>query len=118
MAMAFGKRLATHFPKHRSEIAVGLAILATALGIGSILYCSSVHVALTLLTVAILWNMAADLLASRDYDFLKAKSIPDIYRYFRAGGQIQRGPVERVLERGAFVMMAASVISLFTLTTW
>ena len=36
--------------------------------------------------------MAAQLLAGRINDFLMTKSIPGIYRYFRAGGQIQRSP--------------------------
>lgn len=117
LAMAFGKRVAVHFPQQRSEIAFGVATMATALGVGSILYYSTRHVALTLMTVAIFWNMAADLLAGRNNDFLMTKSIPDIYRYFRAGGQIQSGPVGRVLENGALVMMVGSVVSLFTLTT-
>jgi hypothetical protein len=46
------------------------------------------------------------------------KSIPDIYRYFRAGGEIQRSSVERVLESGALVLILASIVSLFTITTW
>jgi hypothetical protein len=53
----------------------------------------------------------------RTYDFLLRKSIPEISRYFRAGGQIQRSPLERVLERGGLVLMLASVVSLFTITT-
>jgi hypothetical protein len=118
LAMLFAKRIAGHFPKQRSEIAFGVAIMATALGIGSILYYSTKHVALTLMTVAIFWNMAADLLAGRNNDFLMTKSIPDIYRYFRAGGEIQRSSVERVLESGALVLILASIVGLFTITTW
>jgi hypothetical protein len=118
LAMLFGKRIARHFPKQHSEIAFGVAIIATALGVGSIFYYSTKHVALTLMTVSAFWNMAADLLAGRDDDFLMTKSIPDIYRYFRAGGQIQRSPVEPVLENGALLLMLASVVSLFTITTW
>jgi hypothetical protein len=118
LAMLVGKRVALHFPQQRFEIAFGVAIAATVVGVGSIYYYSAKHVALTLMTVAIFWNMAADLLAGRNHDFLLTKSIPDIYRYFRAGGQIQSGPVERVLENGAFVMMVVSIVCLFTLTTW
>jgi hypothetical protein len=103
LAMAFGKRFAIHFPKYRSEIAFGLAIIATALGIGSILYYSTTHIALTLWAVAIFCNMASALLAGRDNDLLMTKSIPDIYRYFRAGAQIQREPIERVLDDGSGV---------------
>jgi hypothetical protein len=118
LAMLCGKRIALLFPNHRSEIAFGLAMLATALGIGSVFYYSTKHVAITLSTVAIFWNIAADLLAGRDNAVLMTKSIPDIYRYFRAGGRIQRGPVERVLDNGSFVLMLASIVSLFTITTW
>jgi hypothetical protein len=118
LAMLFGKRIAVHSPKHRSEIAFGVAIAATALGIGSIFYYSTKHVAITLSTVAIFWNIAGDVLAGRNNDFLMTKSIPDIYRYFRAGGQIQRGPVERVLDSGSLVLMLASIVCLFTITTW
>jgi hypothetical protein len=118
LAMGFGKRFATHFPKQRSEIAFGTVISATALGIGSILYYSSTHIALTLMTIAIFWDMASDLLAGPDDDFLLTKSIPDICRYFRTGGQLRRGPVERVPENGALVWMLASIVCLFTITTW
>jgi hypothetical protein len=118
LAMLVGKRIAMHFPKQRSEIAFGVAIMATVLGVGSIFYYSTVHVALTLMTVSIFWNEAADLLAGRNNDFLRTKSIGDIYRFFRAGGEIQRSPIERVLEYGAFVLMLASIVSLFTITTW
>jgi hypothetical protein len=118
LAMLCGRRIAVLFPKHRSEIACGVAIIATVLGIGSISYYSTTHIALSLMTVAIFWNMASDLLAGRDNDLLKTKSIPDIYRYFRAGGQIQRGPVERVLDNGSLVLMLASIVCLFTITTW
>jgi hypothetical protein len=118
LAMLVGKRVALHFPQQRLEIAFGVAIASTVAGVGSIYYYSTTHVALTLMTVAIFWNMASDLLAGRNHDFLLTKSIPDIYRYFRAGGQLQSGPVERVLENGAFVMMVASIVCLFTLTTW
>lgn len=45
LAMLFGKRIAVHFPKQRSEIAFSIAITATALGIGSIFYYSTEHVA-------------------------------------------------------------------------
>jgi hypothetical protein len=78
----------------------------------------SEHVALTLMTVGIFWNMAADLLAGRDNDFLLTKSIPDIYRRFRACGQIQSSPVEGVLENGALVLMLVAIVSLFRITTW
>jgi hypothetical protein len=118
LAMLFGKRIAGYFPEQRSEIAFGVAILATALGIGSIFYYSTKHVAFTLMTVAIFWNMAANLLAGYDNDLLMTKSIADIYRYFRAGGKIQRSPLERVLDNGGLVLMLAAIVSLFTITTW
>jgi hypothetical protein len=118
LAMLFGKRIALHFPHQRSEIAFGVAMMATALGIGSIFYYSTKHVALTLMTVSIFWNIAADVLAGRDNDFLMTKSILDIYSHFRAGGEIQRSPVQRMLENGALVLMLASITSLFTITTW
>lgn len=70
------------------------------------------------MTVGIFWNMAAQLLAGRINDFLMTKSVPDVYRYFRAGGQIQRSPVERVLGTGGFVLMLAAIVCLFTITTW
>jgi hypothetical protein len=118
LAMLFGKRIAMHFPIQRHEIAFGVAIIATALGVGSIFYYSTAHVALTLMTVSIFWNEAADLLAGRNNDFLMTKSIGDIYRHFKASGQIQRSPIERVLENGALVLMLASIVSIFTITTW
>ncbi len=116
--MLFGKKIAVHFPKQRSEIAFSIATTATALGIGSIFYYSTKHVALTLMTVGLFWNMAAQVLAGRINDFLMTKSIPDIYRYFRAGGQIQCSPVERVLDTGGLVLMLAAILCLFTITTW
>lgn len=118
LAMLFGKRIAGYFPNQRSEIAFGVAIMATVLGVGSILYYSAIHVAVTLMTVGVFWNMAADLLAGSNNDFLMAKSIPDIYRYFKAGGKIQRSPLERVLDNGGLILMLGAIVSLFTITTW
>jgi hypothetical protein len=51
-----------------AEIAFGVAILATAVGVGSIYYYSTEHVAITLMTVGIFWNMSAEILSGRNYD--------------------------------------------------
>jgi hypothetical protein len=118
LAMLVGRRITAHFPKNRSETAFAVAIVSTAAGVASIYYYSTEHVALTLMTVSVFWNIAADLLAGRGHDFPLNTNIADIYRFFRAGGQIQRSPIERVLDCGAFVMMVASIVSLFTITTW
>lgn len=118
LAMLLGTRIARHFPQQRAEIAFGVAIMATALGVGSIFYYSTQHVAFSLVTVGIFWNMAADLLAGRNNDFLLDKSTADIYRYFKTTSEIQRSPLETVLDKGGTVLMLAAIVSLFTLTTW
>jgi hypothetical protein len=118
LAMLVGKRIALHFPQQHSEIAFGAAIASTAAGVASIYYNSTEHVALTLMTVSIFWNIAADLLPGRKHVFLLNTDIADIYRFFRAAGQIQRSPIERVLDNGALVLMLASIVCLFTITTW
>jgi hypothetical protein len=88
LAMAVGKRIALHFPQQRSEVAFGVAIASTAAGVASIYHYSGEHVALTLMMVSVFWSMAADLLADRDHEFPLNTNIADIYRFFRAGGQI------------------------------
>jgi hypothetical protein len=118
LALLFGKRIAMHFPKQRSEIAFGVAISATALGVGSVFRYSTEHVAVTLMMVGIFLNMAADLLAGGKDDFLKSQNIADIYRYFKAGGEIRRSPLERALSNGGGLLLLASIVSLFTITTW
>ena len=108
--------IADLFPQRTKEIAVSIALMSAALGGLSIYRYSTEHVALSLAMISTLWALAADLLTGRSY--LARKTLGGIYQEFKAGKVKPSSPLAKTLERGAMVLMLASIVCLFTITTW
>jgi hypothetical protein len=115
-ALIFGKPIARLFPSRATQIAVGVALVAALIGVLSIYYYSTEHIALSLMTVGVFWQLSADLLSQ--HGWLMNKSLGDIYREFKAGRVKPQSPIAKTLGLGATALFLASIVCLFTITTW
>jgi hypothetical protein len=108
--------IARLFPSRAQEIAVGVALVSAGVGALSICRYSTAHVALSLGMMGCFWRLAADLLSGRGN--LIHRSVGGIYEEFRTRGVKPLSPLAKTLDRGSIALFGASIVCLFTITTW
>ena len=106
------------FPRHTPQIAIGVAVLAAVIGALCIVRYSTEHVALSLFTVGIFWNVSERLLMQRPNPWMGNKPLGEVFMHFKTMPAKPRPPLAKVLWRGSIALSLASIACLFTITTW
>lgn len=104
------------FPTRLPQIALALALASALIGALCIVHYSTKHIALSLSSVAIFWQISEGLLMRRGW--LLGKTQRELLEHFQASLAKPQPPMSKVLRRGSWALALASIICLFTLTTW
>jgi hypothetical protein len=108
--------IAKLFASRAGEIALIVALASAVVCALSIYWYSTEHVALSLGMMGTFWWLAANLLSGRGA--LMHRSLGGVFNEFKAGKLKPLSPLARTLQGGSAVLFAASIVCLFTITTW
>jgi hypothetical protein len=77
---------------------------------------STKHIALSLSSVAIFWQIGEGLLMRRGW--LLNKNQREVFEHFKASLAKPQPPMAKLLRRGSIAFWLASIVCLFTIATW